>query len=837
MTIRHRYSLAVASFALCSVGFAQQAVKLDIESQPLDRALNAWATQTGYQVLIPVERAARGRSAPPVKGHYTPEGALKVLLASSDLKYEFVNARTVTIRQPAREETDAGQKSTEAIPPLAQAPGRPRETEEAASGTQSSRASDRSATNGTLIAARTAQGASERTFEEVIVTAQRREERLIDVPISIVSMSAEELGLRNVDGLDDLSLAVPGLSVQSSGTGQRRIMLRGISNVFGSNSSLIGLYLDEAPVTTDPTRQLDLRANDLERVEVLRGPQGTLYGEGSVGGTIRFITRNPELDRFGANADLAAMFTEDGDPGQRLQGVVNVPLIENQLGLRIAGTMDRNGGWINQSEAGRTDFNDQELVNIRTKMLWQPTAQFSINAMAIIHRNDAPPSVGEDDDGDFSQAFGLTTTPSVEDDYDVYNLSLNYDAPGVRILSSTSYIGQDKRTHDFGNRLQFGPPGTPPLHQYLPDYIQLGDIFTEELRFTSSGDGAWQWTAGGFYRRSHLQNSLPGYYFGLPAPDGTLPAPFWYRTDSLSKSWAVFGDTSLKLTDRLTAGVGLRYFEDDQEYATNFSVTGPAPLDPAQSGTFDSLNPRAYLQFKLSDNVNTYASAAKGFRSGGFNQTGQPAYDPEEVWTYELGTKMALAENRVSIDAALFYSDYSDYQINGFASPTDLAPRYVNAGSARIRGIELAVALRPTDEWSLTFSGDYVDSELYEINATSTSHTVGDPLDLFPKYSLAASVQREFSWAGRPGHGRLDYNQHGRSTFRNRTIGPWYFDESDVINLMNFNLSMQWNDMVSFGLFAQNLLDERGYLTSGWIEGNAARPRPRTYGIELGVSF
>ena len=166
---------------------------------------------------------------------------------------------------------------------------------------------------------------------EIVVTAQKREERLMDVPISVVALSAEQLEERNIIGLDDLAMAVPGLSINSQGSYNRRLFLRGVANDTGS--SLIGIYLDEADVTSWAYTQLDLRSYDLERVEVLRGPQGTLYGDGSAGGTIRFITKNPQLDHFSMNADVAALFTENGAPGQRIEAMVNVPLIDNVLGV------------------------------------------------------------------------------------------------------------------------------------------------------------------------------------------------------------------------------------------------------------------------------------------------------------------------------------------------------------------------------------------------------------------------------------------------------------------------------------------------------------------------
>jgi len=672
---------------------------------------------------------------------------------------------------------------------------------------------------------------SAETKELIMVTAQKRDERAFDVPISIVALSADELQKRKINSLDDLSSAVPGLAILSAGD-QRRIMLRGISNLVG-NSSLIGLYLDEASVTSSPYNQLDLRTYDLERVEVLRGPQGTLYGEGSVGGTIRFITKYPQLDRFAMKTDVAALFTQSGAPGQRIESVINVPLIDNELGLRIAGTFDHQGGWINQPAAGRTNVNDQNLVNVRVKGLWKPTSQFTASATAVVHRNDAGLSRGEDATGNYTQTFNLTTTPSLKDKYEIYNLMLTYDFSDIRVLSTTSYIHQDKRIANFAYRLPLRAPPAPRFDLYEPLIAAGTNSRSEELRLTSIGSGPWQWTVGGFYRDFQFDNGVPIIFFGLPGPPGTaLPRPFPGSTSSLSKSWAVFGDTSYKLTDRFTLGAGLRNFEDKQQFTNTAAVR--------QTGTFHALNPRAYAQYEVTDRINIYASAAKGFRSGGFNNLNQPTYGPESVWTYELGTKMSLLPGgHLYAEAAVFYSDYTNYQIVGILPPP-AAPLSItsNAGNAKIKGIEWALTWRPADQWNLNFSGNYLNSKFYEINVTRSAYTVGDPLDLIPKYMYTVSAQRDFQWNGRTGFVRLDYNKQGRMTYGAlRSIGPWYYSKSDVIDMLNFNMNLRWSDSLSLGVFAQNLLNDRGFNTPQSVDDLATRSRPRTFGIGFNVAF
>lgn len=670
-------------------------------------------------------------------------------------------------------------------------------------------------------------------LEEVIVTAQKREQKLIDVPISIVALGSKELKERMITNMEDLGLAVPGLAIQDSGPSQRRIFLRGIGNSSGS-SSLIGLYLDEVSVTGVPYAQIDLRSYDLERVEVLRGPQGTLYGEGSVGGTIRFITKAPVLDRFSSRVDLSASFTKNGDPGQEITGVINVPVIEDVLGVRISGTYENAGGWIDQPAASRSDINDQDLKNIRIKALWQPLEALQVEAMAIIHRNDAgAANLGEDEEGNFVQTFDLLTTPAIDDDYNLYNLTLNYDFGSVRLVSSSSFLDTDKQSSQMGNRLPlFGPPPVPAF-QLLSAGSLGANIFTEELRFNSTGSGPWQWTIGGFYRNAKVSNKISEGSFATVGTPLAMATTFTsVGSKESSESWAVFGNMSYALTDRLEVGAGLRYFEDKRQFFFNFfGVT-------RQEAKFDSTNPRVYGSYAIAEDIKVYASVAKGFRSGGFNSFGFPEFDSEAVWTYELGTKMSILDDRLSAEVALFYSDYSDYQVIGIPPPPAIPSNVTsNAGDATIKGIDWAFGWRATENLSLNFNGSYVYSEFDKINATSSSHAVGDKLDYIPSYQYGLSAIYDFDWLAKPGFVRLDYSQQGRSIFRNRSIFSTYKSSSNVINMLNLHIRWEWNNNLSLGLFARNLLDERGFMDPISIEELAARPRPRTLGFEVGLEF
>lgn len=828
-SITLRFTLAAILCAIASASYAGPTTSwsVDVPEGDLAAALRTLARDTGAQFVYAMNQVqgVRTRGA---HGKYTAAEAVSKLLEGTGLRVMSDESGAMLILsgsadldvQPAVPLTRG--ENTESRFRIAQGASpnsRDRYPLNAATGTRAEQTDVKQVVK----------------IPEITVSAQKRDERAFDVPISIVAMSADELEKRKATSIDELSSSIPGLFIDSNGGGfARAISLRGVSNNFG-NSSLIGLYLDEASVASFPAPlQPDLRTYDLARVEVLRGPQGTLYGEGSVGGTIRFITRAPELDKVAAHADVSALFTQDGTPGQHFEGILNAPVVDGKLGLRIAGAYEHDGGWIDGSTT--EDFNDQNLKDVRLKALWLPGPGFAVSATSVIHRNNAGSNNGEDRNGDYSQAFNLTTTPTVEDDYNLHNLTLTYDFSRIQVLSATSYIDQDRVARNTGRRFQATPPDVlPAFHVYTPQANTHNSVFTEELRVMSTDTSLLQWTVGAFYRDARFSSDTLSVHFGLPGPPGTpLPPPIGpFEGENSSKSWAAFADIGIDITRKLTFGVGLRYFEDDQEFTSSFAGFAT----PIQTGTFDALNPRAYMRYRVTPNVNTYASAAKGFRSGGFNSATLPTYDPENVWTYELGAKMYLLDGQLSAEAALFYTDYTDYQIVGVRlDHPEFGNITSNAGSVAIKGVEWTFTWKPADEWILSFNGNYIDSEFYEI-AVASSYAIGDSLDFSSKYGGTASAQRDFTWWGRSGFVRVDYDRRGRATFRNRSIGPWYFSESDIVRLLNANFGLQFTDTFSVGVFARNLLNDRGFVSPASIEGVAPRARPRTIGIEFGVSF
>lgn len=789
-------TIAIASPTLA----AGEAETFDIAEQPLSKALLEFSEQTDIVVVAPRE-LVNGKSATAVQGDMAPSEALAKILDSTGLNYTQGTGGGFTIVQTAALNEEG--RRERGFLRLAQA------------GAQSGRSvSDRGAP---------AQMQTD-TIEVIIVTAQKREQNILDVPFSVVTLSGEDIASRNIDDLESMGFAVPGVVVQQAGAYTRRIFMRGIGTAT-PGSATVGLYLDELTLSGgESALSLDLRAHDLERLEVLRGPQGTLFGQGSMGGTIRMISNPARLDAFETQLNSTISFTEDGGTNYGFQGVVNIPLVEDKLALRVSGLFEDDGGWIDQPAVEREDINGSELANVRAKLRWAPTEAFGAVGSVIIHRNDASSNHGEDEFGNYTQAFGQLFSPRVQDEYTLYNLTMTYDLGIIEFLSTSTYYDTDKQLDRYGTVFELRPPPSPLFNNQSSE-DRTSEIFNQELRATYAGENGLAWTIGGFYQDTDgfIANELFGA-FGDELPPARI-----FSGDQLSEIWAVFGDLSYDLTSRLQIGGGLRYFEDSQK---------DAPFgDGVQEATFDSLSPRAYIHYDIADNIALYANVAKGFRSGGFNNLGQPAYGPEEVWAYEGGLKGSLFDGRFNGEVSLFFSEYTDYQIAGLVLVGEtLQDLIANAGDIEIKGLDAAFDMALTNNFSITASVSLIDAEFVSVTAENTNQIVGDRPDNVPEYHYSISAIYDFELLGRSGAARIDYNEVGESMVTFRTF-PTFTSQSGVVNTLNVNLDWDWSDSLTFSVFAENLTNDRAFLDGFVPSRDAARLRPRTIGFKADVQF
>lgn len=872
--VRFLSALAIAILATASIAEAQARSKFDLPSQPLADSLRAVGSQANVNVLFDPPLVAE-HDAPALKGEYTTGQAFTLLLMGTGITHEFMNDHTVVLAEATATSGSASPETGERKAPQSGKSERSEKVSFSSSGDSSPggdgfwkrfrlaqanppSSGDERRTEGERSLSSSeerARGEVRLTLEEVVVTAQKREERTIDVPMSITAISGDKLTAAGISNAQQLSFAVPSMVISEIGPGRQMIAIRGIHGQRGS-SSLTGVYLDELPLSGAQdgliSSYADVRIIDLERVEVLKGPQGTLFGEGAAGGVIRFITKDPDLNSLGGKMSTEFYDTVDGGWSEEVTGIVNVPLAEDVFGIRVAAKYENVSGWIDEPSIGRQDINDQEVKHVRVKALYMPTPEFQIKGMAEIHRNDGGGSniVNQEphDESNFLQAFDQFAPTNYTDDYDLYNLTATYDFGFASLLSSTSYAKLDG-VQSFTQLLGQAP--VPWLEVLDREYIHDQSITSQELRLTSATDTSFKWTLGAAYKDIKL---IRGYGIG---EDLVLfgGAPFEVRAGGLfagtkettkSESWAEFASASYQM-GRFEIGGGLRYFHDARE---SFSVSPAGPNLGALTGDFNKLTFRTFVKFQASEDVNLYVSAGNGFRSGGFNAPvlvplGAPAsYGPEESIFYEAGTKMSLLDGRVRVDVAAFYGEFQDMQeASGLISPVNgLLVQFIdNSQDAELKGVEWDIGWLATDRLTLTLAGDRIDSEITRIDPANLapSYGVGDPINTVPKYSLSVTADYRFQWFdAAPGSFLLSFNSKGKSYFSRRDLPGVILAAQTVApvkDFLNASIGGEWNGW-EVSVFGRNILDERDILNpteSGWT----AQARPRTFGIGISKEF
>lgn len=666
--------------------------------------------------------------------------------------------------------------------------------------------------------------------EEVVVTAQKREQRLLEVPMAVSAFSGVELEERAIRTIQDLALVVPGVTTREDGPGSYQVFMRGLANQYGPGA-LVGVYLDEVPVSITGYDQLDVRIMDLERVEVLKGPQGTLYGQGSVAGTVRYITRDPVLNRVEGSLEGELFSVAHGDTGTALTGVVNLPVVEDVFGLRIAANWRDGGGWIDQPEAGIEDGNGPDLTNLRVKALWQVAPRFTAEAMIVTHRMDTELGLGYEQP-DRTNLVGIDRSRELlpkEYDYDLYNIDMTFDLGFADLVSSTAYIDHDHQypfSYIGGEDTIYGGGGAL---EGVDDRWVEAEQWSQELRLTSLGDGPVNWTVGGFYR--DVERSLTAVYDTLFA--GVVYPGAEYFDGDTYEEFSLYAEGAYAFTERFEVGVGVRYFEDDQ-------TTTDGTLE--ESDSFDSVTPRVYASYHVNENLNVYVSFAEGFRSGGFNMGDLPNFGPETLATYELGMKSRLAGGTVDAELAAYYSDYEDMLRRGLVfieSSAQFQSITSNVGKVEIQGLEGSLTWRPVEGLSLNATFAAIDSEVKKVNADDATNVAGDDVDYVPELSYTLGARYDFAWNERlPGFVRLDYSFRDSVSYVDRTSFPAENvpQYSDDIGLLDARVGVMWQQL-TVELFGTNITDENDWIDPYHAWTNANRTRPRVVGLNMKYAF
>jgi iron complex outermembrane recepter protein len=609
--------------------------------------------------------------------------------------------------------------------------------------------------------------------EEVTVTAMKREETVHDTPFSVAATTEDTLRDRGVDDIEEVAANVASFSVQNLGPGQSQIAIRGVSSGQiardqpGVKES-VGVYLDESVISLSLfTPDLDLF--DISRVEVLRGSQGTLFGSGSLGGTVRYITNQPERGITKFFGELTGDTLTDGNQGGSIKAGVNAPL-GSSAALRILGYYDRLPGWMDAVQPDlsiKKDVNRGSRTGVRASVAIVPDDQLTITPRFVYQKAEA-------DGWNRIDVFNIlanpytTTRPAVTlgdrkqftqigepftDKFFLGDLNVRYDFGGVALTSITSYTHRDILVvRDAGALTSSITGGSIGLSEAVYtldsplDDATKAKTWTEELRLSSDQPGPVQWVAGGFYaktKRDYGQDlNVAGFEELTGIPTQGLRAPrnslFWSDLHYDLRQYAVFAEATWAATERLKLTGGLRYyhFKEDKEQIFDgiFAQdnTGTALVSQPGTTSADGFAPRFIATFKVSEATNLNTQIAKGFRLGGINDPlnvplctaqdlvtfgGRDSWDDETAWNYEVGSKSRIMGGRGSFNVSAFYVDVKNLQVTVTAG--SCSSRLIfNVPKARSVGGELEFALAPTDRFDVAISAGYNDSE---IRSTLTS--------------------------------------------------------------------------------------------------------------------
>ncbi|MCW1429806.1 TonB-dependent receptor [Novosphingobium sp. JCM 18896] len=617
-------------------------------------------------------------------------------------------------------------------------------------------------------------GAAEPAYGEIVVTAQKRAERLQDVPASVSVLATDDLAQQGVVRFSDYATRVPGLSLTSGRTGNAQVTLRGITTGAAQPGSTTGYYVDEAPVgsvnayTGGSSITPDLDPSDLAQIEVLKGPQGTLYGAGAVGGLLKFATTGVDLDDYAAQVSGGISTVAKGEMGFALRGMANLPIEKDVLGLRVSGFFRRDGGYVDNVNArtGRKDINRATVRGGRAVLAVKlaDNVRLDLSAMGQDTKSNGTNLTDVDAvtlrpiTGDFQANRVVREEGFVR--LRLYNATLKAELGKIDLVSSTTYQRIyfkeiTDNTRGFGAAL--GPLlGLGNNLGVRVNTIKRTSRWSEEARASANEllGGALDLQAGFYWTKEEDTNRIPGMDAFLVSTGAavTLPRPLAIASiDSSYEEYSVFGNARLHLGEKFDVLAGLRYSHDKQDYLQDYQgiIIGPTrlivPGKASDNVTTWLVSPR----FKVSDDLMVYGRVATGYRPGGPNPappTGNIplTFQPDRLTQYEVGLKAQTPDRSLSFEGALFYTDWNNVQIQTSGGGFNYL---VNGGKARSQGGEATLRYRPVEGLSLGANVSYIDAKLTSA-APAAGGRDGDRLPYVPHWSGSASADYTVPLAG-----------------------------------------------------------------------------------------
>lgn len=730
--------------------------------------------------------------------------------------------------------------------------------------------------------AATVVNAQEPVLEELVVTATKRETTMKDTPAAIAAVSGDAIRESQSFSLESFTRLDPSIQVNNRGVGDNQIIVRGISS---SGKPTVGLYYDEAVITGlgldgGSDNQPNIQLHDLERIEILKGPQGTLFGAGSMSGTVRFVTNKPDLSQPAFSFSGSAAGVKDGNELFQGEAMANVPLIADKLGARAVVWGDSGGGYIDQrSSAGfAEDVNDQTLWGGRLALASQLTSALKVTATGLYQESEADGSQYFE----FGQPDYQNISPTLEpfeDEIKLFSLVADYTTDFGTFTAASSYMDRE---------LYFSRDSTPTARFFgVPfdlAYHQGQDIsnFSSEVRFASSFEGPLQVVAGAFY--AELESEIHNAALLVFDDSGVATCRFhedcvangFASTDINSAigltdidQFALFSEAQYRFTDQWTGTLGVRYYDADisegkietQALARPPQAVPQVLLDETVSE--DELSYNFALAYAATADTSYYLRVASGFRPGGVNDFRSAAarnvivpekYDSDTLWNYEVGVKSYFLGRALYTELSVYRIDWSDQQI-ALQDPNAIFAYIGNAGKSFVNGIELQINAQPTETLTFNLGATVTDSRLSEDmplpplppptqNNPNPQRAPygreGDRIPYSPKWAVTGSANYEIPFSSSlTGYANTNFNYRGKSySAFNATFGPTNYQQLDDYFLMGVRFGVRYESWDT-SIFVDNVTDEVPEIGLR-VTGDGYRvytARPRTVGLRVSTRF
>ncbi len=704
--------LSIFCLFLCATAHADEALlTVRIPAEPLAAALVDFALQTKLSVSDS-GIDFHGAVSNALNGTFSKEDALRKLLAGTKFGFTFLDKSAVRIDLVARDQQ---------LPNALRSPP-----------------------------------------EIVLVTATKRKEDARTLPYSIAVLFGNQIEELGAQSFNDLTPQVAGLTATNLGPAEDKIFVRGLTDSVlpGLSESMVGLYLGETRIADDAPDP-DLKLIDIDRIEVLRGPQGTLYGAGSLGGLVRIIPRQPDLDSYQVMGEASVSAVENGGISSSVDGMLNLPLVPGTLALRAVGYLERLGGYVDDIRLGINNANRTTRNGARLTLDWQPEGAWTISANLALQKIDARDS----------QYYLGDLPPLKRDNFLLEPHSDNFLQAGITVtgelgwadlVSSTGYVG--RRLNDrYDASLAWQPLTGFPLAPSAFDDKRLINSYTHETRLASPDDGEWKWLAGIFL--SHRDEDFDSRLNGQDASVIPVNASTETREDRATEI-ALYGEVTYALTEDVSLTAGARAFDASRNVTAHENKLSTGAFQFRGSNKQSGIAPKLVIKYQPADNMMFYAQYGQGYRLGGLNvdgpagaiEPGDKAFDSDTLRNYEIGSKLEFFDRRISLNAAGYLAIWKNVQTDQFAS--DGSFFILNAGTVHDLGGEFDVTVIPIEHLSLQANFFWNNAQLSHTNpllvksegllpgAPDVSFGISGRYDIPITESFNASISADYSFVG-----------------------------------------------------------------------------------------